>query len=154
MEGLPSPSLTRSAPPSPAASTPLPTVGKPSQKGREGGRETDRQRERALERWAKRERRQTDRQMESEMVTGKRIGRETTRQRNCQRGTNAKSKREGERTTETGMESLRLWGRRAVLMTRDSERAETVSQTTQQSQRLRQRGTCRRGWRWGVSSNA
>ena len=63
---LPSPSLTHSAPPSPAASTPLPTVGKPSQKGREGGRETDRQRERALERWGKRERRQTDRQTDTD----------------------------------------------------------------------------------------
>lgn len=56
---LPPPALTRSAPPFPAASTPLPTGRKPGQKvGREA--ETDRQCERAPERlW---ERQQTDRQ--------------------------------------------------------------------------------------------
>ena len=140
---LPSPSLTHSAPPSPAASTPLPTVGKPSQKGREGGRETDRQRERALERWGKRERRQTDRQtqMESEMVTGKRIERDNKRQRNCERGTKAKNEREQDSERDRHGETETVGAKRDA-DNRDSERAETVSQTTQQPQRLRQRGTC------------
>lgn len=73
------------------------------------------------------------------MITGQRIGRETTRDKETVKEGQAQRVREKETVRETGAERLRLWGRREMLITRDSERAETVSQTAQQSQRLRQR---------------
>ena len=72
------------------------------------------------------------------MITGQRIGRETTRDKETVKEGQAQRVRE-ETVRETGAERLRLWGRREMLITRDSERAEMVSQTAQQSQRLRQR---------------
>lgn len=50
--------------------------------------------------------------------------------------------RDSERKGQGGTEIV--WVRK-MLISRDSERAEMVSQPTQQSQRLRQRRTCRRG---------
>ena len=90
-----------------------------------------------------REGRQTDRQtqMESEMVTGKRIERDNKRQRNCERGTKAKNEREQDSERDRHGETETVGAKRDA-DNRDSERAETVSQTTQQPQRMRQRGTC------------
>lgn len=67
---LPSPSLTHSAPPFPAASTPPPTAGKPSQKGQKGSREK-RNNMRGRSRDCGRE--QTDRQMENDMVQAREL---------------------------------------------------------------------------------
>ena len=92
--------------------------------------------------------------MESEMITGQRIGRETRRDKETVKEGQAQRVREKETVRETGTERLRLWGRRELLITRDSKRAETVSQTAQQSQRLRQRNVQKEvAGRGGGSSN-
>ena len=114
---------------------------------RKAGREAERQTGNVRGRWRdggrEREGRQTDRQtqMESEMVTGKRIERDNKRQRNCERGTKAKNEREQDSERDRHGETETVGAKRDA-DNRDSERAETVSQTTQQPQRLRQRGTC------------